>query len=188
MNRDELTALRDAIGVLLTWPDSVRDQVAAWLKPEAVLRPGNGLDPHPPLETAAESVGVSPRQAKVRRPASAFAAKTAERKLLSAMREAPGASVITLARSIGGNRSSVGEQLRKLALTGAIEKASDGHWRLKAEETEFAPYVGAVAELTAAPEAERSDGGPEAGRPRWIRPLADYERRTTSDVHGARYG
>ena len=125
MNRDELAALRDAINVLLTWPDAVRDQIAAWLTPEAVLRPGNGLDPHPP-----------PRQAKRQ---SAFAAKTAERKLLSAMREAPGASVIMLARSIGGNRSSVGEQLRKLALTGAVEKASDGHWRLRAEETESRP-------------------------------------------------
>ena len=127
MNRDELAALRDAIDVLLAWPPAVRDQIAAWLTPQAA-KP-NGHDPHPP----------PPRQAKVRRPESAFAAKTAERKLIEAMRATPGASVIMLARSVGGNRSSVGEQLRKLALTGAIEKASDGHWRLKAEETESRP-------------------------------------------------
>jgi hypothetical protein len=47
MDREELTALRDAIGVMLAWPDAVRDQIAAWLKPEASARP-NGLDPHPP--------------------------------------------------------------------------------------------------------------------------------------------
>ena len=152
MNRDELAALRDAIGVLLTWPDSVRDQVAAWLTPQAA-KP-NGRDPHPPPrdgtsvreakrvaapDAAPETRVTPPRQAKVRRPESAFAAKTAEQKLIAAMRAAPGASVIMLARSIGGNRSSVGEQLRKLALAGAIEKASDGHWRLKAEETESRP-------------------------------------------------
>ena len=119
MNRDELAALRDAIDVLLTWPDAVHDQIAAWLTPEAVLRPGNGLDPHPP-----------PRQAKRQ---SAFAAKTAERKLIAAMRATPGASVIMLARSVGGNRSSVGEQLRKLAGRGVVTKDSAGHWRLVAE-------------------------------------------------------
>lgn len=124
MTRDELTALRDAIDVVLAWPPAVRDQVAAWLTQAS--KP-NGRDPHPP----------PPRQAKARQ--SAFAAKTAERKLIEAMRATPGASVIMLARSVGGNRSSVGEQLRKLALTGAIEKASDGHWRLKAEETESRP-------------------------------------------------
>jgi hypothetical protein len=32
---------------LVTWPDTVRDQVARWLTPQAA-KPGNGLDPHPP--------------------------------------------------------------------------------------------------------------------------------------------
>ena len=122
-NRDELAALRDAI-------DTVLDLAARCarrgcpLAPPVAAKP-NGRDPHPP----------PPRQVRQ----SAFAAKTAERKLIAAMRAAPGASVIMLARSVGGNRSSVGEQLRKLALTGAIEKASDGHWRLKAEETKSRP-------------------------------------------------
>jgi hypothetical protein len=45
MNREELSALRSAIDIVLTWPDSVRDQVAAWLTP--VAPKGNGLDPRP---------------------------------------------------------------------------------------------------------------------------------------------
>jgi hypothetical protein len=46
----------------------------------------------------------------------------------------------------------------------------------------------AVAELTAAAEAERSAPRPAAAHARWIRPIADYERRETSEVHGTRYG
>jgi hypothetical protein len=49
MNREELVALRDAIDTVLTWPDAVRDQIAAWLAPEATkgAARGNGLDPRP---------------------------------------------------------------------------------------------------------------------------------------------
>ena len=43
MNRPELGALRDAIDTILTWPDSVRDQVAHWLQTEA-SKP-KGADP-----------------------------------------------------------------------------------------------------------------------------------------------
>jgi hypothetical protein len=35
MDREQLTALRDALDTLLTWPDGVREQVAQWLTPEA---------------------------------------------------------------------------------------------------------------------------------------------------------
>lgn len=149
MNRTELTALRDVLDLLLELPASAHAQIAAWLTPEAALTPGsrspgagaglgpdeasapgkaasakpNGHDPHPP----------PPRQAKVRRPESAFAAKTAERKLLSGMREAPGASVNALAKAAGANRSSTGERLRGLARAGKVTKDSAGHWRLVAE-------------------------------------------------------
>ena len=47
MNRDELTALRDVLNLILRLPDDLRAQVAAWLSP-AAAKPGNGLDPHPP--------------------------------------------------------------------------------------------------------------------------------------------
>jgi hypothetical protein len=62
---------------------------------------------------------------------------------------------------------------------------------------EGGPYATAVAltaeaeadrvEPTAAPEAERIDPRP-TGAQRWIRPIGDYERRVTSEIHGARYG
>ena len=35
MDRAELGALRDAIDTILTWPDSVRDQIAQWLQMDA---------------------------------------------------------------------------------------------------------------------------------------------------------
>ena len=167
MNRDELTALRDAIGVLLTWPPAVRDQVAAWLTPEAALRPGNGLDPQPPPrdgtsvheakrfaapDAAPETRVTPPRQAKVRRPESAFAAKTAEQRLIAAMRDNPGASVDGLAKAAGANRSSTGERLRGLASRGVVTKDSAGHWRLVADLAEEA----AAAPLRS---RRRRDGG-----------------------------
>jgi hypothetical protein len=43
MTREELAALRDAIDVVLEWPDSVCQQIGAWLTPEAA-KPGKGLD------------------------------------------------------------------------------------------------------------------------------------------------
>ena len=47
MNRAELGALRDAIDTILTWPDSVRDQIAQWLQTDA-SKP-NGADPGRPV-------------------------------------------------------------------------------------------------------------------------------------------
>jgi hypothetical protein len=49
-----------------------------------------------------------------------------------------------------------------------------------------APYRG-VVDLAAAPDADHIDPGPAAHLP-WIRPIGDYERRVTSEIHGARYG
>ncbi len=119
MDREELTALRDAIDVMLAWPDAVRAEIARWLSPETA-KP-NGHDPPPP----------PPRLAKVRQ--SAFAAKTAEQRLIQAMRDNPGASVDGLAKAAGANRSSTGERLRGLASRGVVTKDSAGHWRLVAE-------------------------------------------------------
>jgi hypothetical protein len=45
MNRDELAALPNAIDMVLTLPDAVRDQVDRWFTPQAA-KPGNGHDPH----------------------------------------------------------------------------------------------------------------------------------------------
>jgi hypothetical protein len=43
VNRAELGALRDAIATILTWPDSMRDQIAQWLQTD-VSKP-KGADP-----------------------------------------------------------------------------------------------------------------------------------------------
>ena len=46
----------------------------------------------------------------------------------------------------------------------------------------------AVAELTAAAKLEPRKPEPTTTHSRWIRPLADYERRETTVVEGLRYG
>ena len=43
MDRAELGALRDAIDTILSWPDSVRGQIAQWLQTDAANP--NGADP-----------------------------------------------------------------------------------------------------------------------------------------------
>jgi hypothetical protein len=158
VNREELVELRDAINTLLSWPDNVRDQIAAWLAPEAA-KPGNGVDPHPAVAptgkalkngnlpdldlpvSASETDGGSPRQAaprpyagKARRGRSPLSGKAAERKLLEAMRESPGLSVAALAKAVSAGRSTTGERLRQLAARGAIDKDADGRWRMAGEE------------------------------------------------------
>jgi hypothetical protein len=53
VNRAELGALRDAIDTILTWPDSVRGQIAQWLQTD-VSKP-NRADPGrlPPVSSRA---------------------------------------------------------------------------------------------------------------------------------------
>ena len=156
MNRDELTALRDVLDLILQLPDDLRDQVAAWLAPPAP-KP-NGQDPHPPPIADARQgaqtgeIPHSPaKRAKAARPASPRAlrpggqpspAKAAERKLLEALRANPGSSVAELARLAGQSRSAGGERLRQLARRGTVEKDVTGRWRLKAEEAEAGPTAG----------------------------------------------
>jgi hypothetical protein len=101
VNREELVALRDAIDLTLALPDSIREQVARWLTPEAA-KP-NGRDPHPPV------LALGSRPAKARRD-KPFNAQTAERRLLTAMQESPGSSVVELARAAGRGRSVAGER------------------------------------------------------------------------------
>jgi hypothetical protein len=129
MTFDELTALHDALSAVLSWPDVVRAEIARWLAPE---RP-NGRDPHPPpiaaTGKAPETSGFSP-PARRGKPANV----NAERKLLAAMRDAPGSSVAELARATGSGKSTAGERLRGLAARGAVVKDEVGRWRLVGEE------------------------------------------------------
>jgi hypothetical protein len=55
------------------------------------------------------------------------------------------------------------------------------------EATRGGPYVTAVS-VTAEPEAKLIDPKPATAHAPWIRPIADYDRRMTSEVHGTRYG
>jgi DNA-binding transcriptional ArsR family regulator len=159
MDREQLTALRDLLNLILELPDSMHGQIAQWLTQETA-KP-NGRDPHPPpiaptekqlekapgARTDLEPLGTAPRgpikpsprrsptpdAVKVRQSAP-FNTKAAERRLLEALQEHSGASVNVLAKAAGASRSSTGERLRKLAAQGALEKDPDGRWRLKREE------------------------------------------------------
>jgi hypothetical protein len=127
VNREELTALRNAIEVLLKLPDGVRAQLGRWFAPTAA-KPGNGHDPHPPPHVQAAYVGKSKRG----RPKTST--KTAERKLIAAMADNPGLSVIALANAAGSSRSATGERLRQMAARGVVEKDQTGRWKLKGKE------------------------------------------------------
>jgi hypothetical protein len=112
-------------------------------------------------------------------------AQAAEQKLLTAMRQNPGLSVIALANAAGSGRSATGERLRQMALRGVVEKDLAGRWKLREEARTaggIAPYAAAV-ELTAEEKPQ-----PAVTHAPWIRPIGDYERRETTIVEGLRYG
>jgi hypothetical protein len=112
VNREELVQLRDAIDMALGLPDSIRELLAQWLTP-AAAKP-NGRDRHPPVPMS------PPRTVKAQaaRRAKPTSAKPAERKLIAAMQNNPGLSVIALANAAGASRSTTGERLRQLAAKG----------------------------------------------------------------------
>ena len=137
MDREQLVMLRGAIDTLLAWPEAVRAQVAQWLAPEAP-KP-NGHDPHPPVLAPTPKAAFTPRPAAskprmAKRHDNPAHARTAERRLLAAMRDHSGASVERLAEIVGAGRSTCGERLRRLAAQELVEKDPEGHWRVKAEE------------------------------------------------------
>ncbi len=69
----------------------------------------------------AKSKETHSQTAKARRVVKPSGAKAAERRLLAAMQESPGSSVVALAHAVGAGRSITGERLRRLAMQGAIE-------------------------------------------------------------------
>jgi hypothetical protein len=176
------------IDAFLALPEDLRADVCRLLM-SGSPKP-NSRDLHSPAPSSRPP--APPARARHRQ--SIFSAKTAERKLLAAMRDNPGLSVIALANAVGSSRSATGERLRQLALRGLVEKDATGRWKLREEEPR--PTVAsakpgpsaAVAELTtAAAEPERIE--PTSGAlSRWIKPLSCYERRETTVVEGLRYG
>jgi hypothetical protein len=137
MTREELTALRDAIDLTLALPDSIRALLAQWLAPETA-KP-NGHDPHPPTPIATLKTAPMPRPAASRPYDNPAHARAAERRLLAAMREHPGLSAASLAKVVGAGLSTTKERLRLMGAQELIEKASDGRWKVKSEETEAHP-------------------------------------------------
>jgi hypothetical protein len=120
MNRAELGALRDAIDAILSWPDSVRDQIAQWLQTDVASPSG-------------ASPGILSRS-RSNRP-SGFkpsVGESAEREqaLLEAMRDHPEAGVIQWAKATRCDKSAVSMRLGRLAKRGVVERDGSGRWRL----------------------------------------------------------
>ena len=120
MNRAELGALRNAIDTILSWPDSVRDQVVRWLQMDAP-KP-NGADP-----------GRVSRSRSNRRPGSKPSVEEVsarEQALLEAMRDQPDAGVVQWAKATRCDKSAVSMRLGRLAKRGVVERDGNGRWRL----------------------------------------------------------
>jgi hypothetical protein len=120
VDRAELGALRDAIDMILTWPDSVRGQVAQWLQTDA-LKP-NRADP------GRLSRFRSNRPRGFKPGVGESAAR--ERALLEAMRDDPEAGVVQWAKTTHCDKSSVSMRLGRLAKRGVVERDGNGRWRL----------------------------------------------------------
>jgi hypothetical protein len=120
VNRAELGALRDAIDTILTWPDSVRDQIAQWLQTDVVNSKGDG--PGRPYRYRSK-----PRRGL--KPGSEESAAR-ERALLEAMRDHPEAGVVQWAHVTQCDKSAVSMRLGRLAKRGVVERDGNGRWRL----------------------------------------------------------
>jgi hypothetical protein len=120
VDRAELGALRDAIDTILTWPDSVRDQIAQWLQTDAANP--NGAGP-----------GRSSRSHSKRSPGfkpSVGESAARERALLEAMRDDPEAGVVQWAKTTRCDKSAVSMRLGRLAKRGLVERDGNARWRL----------------------------------------------------------
>ena len=131
MNRPELGALRDAIDTILTWPDSVRDQIAQWLQTD-VSKP-NCADAGPLSRSRSNrppGFKPSPEELVVR-----------ERALLEAMHDDPEAGVVQWAKTTRCDKSSVSMRLGRLAKRGLVERDGNGRWRLAAANPTMPPSL-----------------------------------------------
>ena len=120
MDRAELGALRDAIDTILTWPDSVRDQIAKWLQTD-VSKPNRA------------DLGRLSRSGSNRPPGSKPSVEEVsarEQALLEAMSDQPDAGVVQWAKTTRWDKSAVSMQLGRLAKRGVVERDGNGRWRL----------------------------------------------------------
>jgi hypothetical protein len=120
VDRAELGALRDAIDTILTWPDSVRGQVAQWLQTD--LSKPKGADP------GQRSHSRSNRHGGFKPGVGESAAR--EQALLEAMRDDSEAGVMQWAKTTRCDKSGVSMRLGRLAKRGLVERDGNGRWRL----------------------------------------------------------
>jgi hypothetical protein len=120
---EELIALYGLLGAILRLPARLRTQAAAWLAPEAPK--GNGHGPRPPPIVNGSGVTPAPLRLAKRHQRKPTSTVAAERKLLAAMQENPGLSVIALANAAGSSRSATGERLELCGKLGdGVRKAA----------------------------------------------------------------
>ena len=120
MDRAELGALRDAIATILTWPDSVRDQIAQWLQTDASNPNGAGpgrLSRYRSNRRGGCKPGVGESAGR-------------ERALLEAMHDDPEAGVVQWAKTTRCDKSAVSMRLGRLAKRGLVQRDGNGRWRL----------------------------------------------------------
>jgi hypothetical protein len=118
VNRAELGALRDAIDMVLGWPDSVRHQIAKWLQTDAANSNGAGsgrLSRSRFNRRHGSKPGVGESTAR-------------EQALLEAMRDHPEAGVVQWAEATRCDKSAVSMRLGRLAKRGVVERDGNGRW------------------------------------------------------------
>ena len=131
MDRAELGALRDALDTILTWPDSVRDQITQWLQTD-VSKP-NCADPGPLSRSRSNrppgfKPGIGESAAR-------------ERALLEAMRDDPEAGVVQWAKTTRCDKSAVSMRLGRLAKRGLVERDANSRWRLAVANPTMPPSL-----------------------------------------------
>ena len=120
MDRAELGALRDAIDTILTWPDSVRGQIAQWLQTDA-SKPNGADRGRLSRSRSNKGRGFKPGVEE---------SAARERALLEAMRDDPEAGVVQWAKTTRCDKSAVSMRLGRLAKRGVVERDGNGRWRL----------------------------------------------------------
>ena len=131
MNRAELGALRDAIDTILSWPDSVRDQIGQWLQTGASKPNGGGpgrLSRYRSNRRGGFKPGVEEAAAR-------------ERALIEAMRDDPEAGVVQWAKTTRCDKSAISVRLGRLAKRGVVERDGNGRWRLAAGNPTMPPSL-----------------------------------------------
>jgi hypothetical protein len=131
VDRAELGALRDAIDTILTWPYSVRDQIAQWLQTD-VSKPNHADPGRLSRSRSNRPLGFKPGVGE---------SAAREQALLEAMRDDPEAGVVQWAKTTRSDKSAVSMRLGRLAKRGLVERDGNGRWRLAATNPTMPPSL-----------------------------------------------